>query len=452
MKKSKENKRYGYRVFKYLIRMLHDEVFYRRTYYIDKQNVPPIGKPTIIVSNHQNCACDPLGLLLGLENESHPYVLARGDVFNKSRRIDKFLAWIGLLPVFRLNFDGEESLKNNAKTQQYINRYLKEGARIIMYPEGGHQDKRYLGDFSLGYTHFAFSAAKAMNFEQDIVILPSCNHYSDYFHMQADYMVRFGTPISLKPFYELYQTKPRTAQREVNKLVRAQIQSLMLDIRDLDNYEAIDFLRESSLGDEYAREHGYNPALLPEKLESDKQLVAALASCKEEQSLSMEEFFQNALTLRDACRDAGLEEKDLLRKPNVLSTMFAICVQVLLLPLWLVSLFPSAIAYNLPKEFLRTDKMFTNTLTFIIGALVIMPLGALIVLWIMGSIYGMWWQAIVWILLFYPLGLFAWYEYKWMQRTLHDVRLLSKHHTVRRLRTMQKELRRQLRRILNVEH
>ena len=127
----------------------------------------------------------------------------------------------------------------------------------------------------MGYLKLAFEAAELADFRKDVVIMPTCNHYSHYFGIRNRFVIKFGEPISLMPYYELYKTKPRTAQREVNKVVVKQISDLMLDIRDLDNYEAIDFIR-TTYGDDYAEKQGVKHWNLPERLLTDKQLVSAV--------------------------------------------------------------------------------------------------------------------------------------------------------------------------------
>ena len=77
----------------------------------------------------------------------------------------------------------------------------------------------------------AFNAAARDDFKKEIFILPSCNHYEDYFRIRTDLLIKYGTPIPISPFYDLYKTKPLTAQREVNKLVREQIYTHILKIK-----------------------------------------------------------------------------------------------------------------------------------------------------------------------------------------------------------------------------
>lgn len=426
----------GYRAYKRYVRFMNEHIMFRRVYYLNRENLPELGKPCMIVSCHQNCANDPLVLLLGLENESHPFVIARGNVFSWHPLITKFFLWLGMLPAFRLAYDGEENLKNNEETIRISGGKMLEGNRLIMYPEGTHQDKHWLGDFSYGYTRLAFQTAERDNFEHDIVILPSAHHYSSYFGLQADVMIRFGTPISLKQFYELYKQKPRTAQREVNKLVREQIQNMMLDIRDLDHYNQLDWLRESEYGVEHCKEMGLNPAYLPDKLQSDKSLVEQI-----ENSESKEDLFAMINKTIDAEDALGVTEQDIMKKKGWCVTLLSMLAQLLLLPIWVVSLYPNAIHYYVPKLFLKTDRMFENSWTFIIPVVVGIPFFFLLTVLVCGLVWGWWWQSVVWMLLaVYPGSLFTWYVGKWMQSTCRNLKMLFCMNKLQTLMAMRKHL------------
>lgn len=429
-----------YRLFKHYVRFMHHNVFYRRTFYINLSNVPQQGIPVLFASNHQNCANDPLALLLGLENESHPYAVARGDVFGKSRFVDKFFNWIGMVPAFRLNYDGAEALKKNDEMLRITEKYLIEGNRLIIFPEGGHQNKRFLGEFSFGYTRLAFEAAAADNFQKDIVIMPCCNHYSDYFGVKADYMELFGTPVHLQPYYTLYQTKPRTAQREVNKVVREQIASLMLNITDLDNYDAIDWIRNSEYGSLFARKNGLNPEYLPDKLQSDKALFAALEKAKQTDPDALQQLYSEALAINSQQKALHIDDATMQRKTSLGKLLLALSAQIVLLPLWLVSLYPSIIFYAFPFLLLKTDKMFTNSLRFILAVVIGYPFFMLLTLLVVGLAFGLWWQTLVWILLFPLFVDIAWYDWKWMKNTVKDLHRLANKQKISQLEEQRKQL------------
>ncbi len=424
----------GYRLYKRYVHFFHNHLFYRNVYHINIENLPPLGEPTMIVSNHQNCANDPIAILMGLEPSYRAYTIARGDVFGWNPAITKFWYWLGMLPAYRLNHEGAEALKNNAETIRISGGKLLQGHRLIMYPEGTHQDKRWLGNFSFGYTRLAFETAESDNFQHDIKILPSANHYSSYFGVQEDVLIRFGKPISLKDYYEQYKEKPRTTQRIVNKLVREQILSLMLNINDLEHYDAIDWLRESDFGTKYAIEHKKNPQYLPEKQEADKMLVLDLEQLKEKDSDTWDEICKQIDEIRTEEQQLGITNKEVLRPWGMLKTFVSLICQIILLPLWIISLYPNGIHYWLPQAFLKTDKMFTNSLMFIVPIVVGIPLLALLPLLLLGLVWGWWWQACVWILLFYPFAFFAYYVGKWMKTTLRNLKAIFNKKKVNTLR------------------
>jgi len=402
-----------YRAFRGYVRFVNDRLFYRKAYYLDTENIPPCGTPTLIVSNHQNCLNDALGIALSF-NDRKPQFIVRADVFNVHPLADRFLRRLGLLPAYRLNFDGETALSKNDELFEISENELINGATVVMFPEGTHQDKHWLGDFSQGYLKLAFEAAEKADFQKDILIVPACNHYSGYFGLQEDMLVKYGKPISLQPFYELYRTKPRTAKRQVNEIVRQQISGMMLNITDLDNYEAFDFLRKT-YGKLFAPFHGYNADYLPDKLLADKELFDSL----NDGSDSNRYIYQEAARIAGEIKKNKMHVDDVLRPPKPIVKVLRILRLVALFPLWLFAFVPNIIIYLAPKLFMRRfrDKMFTNTVFFAMSVLITMPLSYLTLFFLTWHFINIW-VAIVYTLSLPYLGLFAWHYSKWFRRVI----------------------------------
>jgi 1-acyl-sn-glycerol-3-phosphate acyltransferase len=403
------------------VRFVHDTFFYRRIYHLGVENILSDGTPVLVASNHQNCLCDPLGVLFVFEDRK-PDFLVRADVFSVHPAINKILRKMGLFPAYRLSFDGEASLAKNKEIFDMSEKELADGRTLLVYPEGTHQDKHWLGDFSLGYMKMAFEAAELDDFQTEIFILPACNHYSGYYDIRQDMLVRFGTPISLQPYYKLYKTKPRTAQRRVNALVREQLEGMMLNITDSDNYRAIDFLR-NTYGRKYAAQRGFRTEYLPDMLLSDRAFFAALEAVKSDDETSVRQIYDDALILEDGIKKLNIREDHLDKAPGWNIIIASILVMIALLPVWMFSLWPNIIIYKTPALVMRRvkDKMFYNSFLFGISVLVTMPV-LYTLSFILACFFVNIWMAFLYALSLPWLGLFAWHYWKYAVRTWQDIR------------------------------
>ena len=448
-KKRKGHQGLFYRALRMYMLYVHDRFLYKKIYRIHTENVPANGTPVLLVSNHQNCLCDPLTLVFTMRDRKiNEFV--RADVFKINPLITKILYYLGLNPAYRLDFDGKELLWKNKNMFKRLEEKLLAGETVLMYPEGRHQNKHWLGDFTLGYTKLAFETAALGNFEKDILILPCCNHYSAYKDIQQDVVIKFGTPLSLKPYYELYQTKPRTVQREVNEIVRNRVRDMMLHITDLDNYKAIDFLR-NTYGRKFAETNGFRKDYLPDKLESDKRFVKKLQEAKAVDAASVQQIFEDTITIADEMRKLKVRDDHFDKTPNGISIFISILALLSLFPLFLFSLWPNIIIYKLPSFFMRRvkDIMFYNSFLLVISGLATMPILYILsfsIVWIVVNFY----VAFIYSLLLPWLGLFAYYYWRFAVRTVQNIRFrrIADTATGRSVRDLRNKLNEQLRNLL----
>lgn len=381
------------KAFRAYIQYVNSGLYFRKEHVVGLENVPVNGTPVVLVANHQNCLNDPLCVCLQLTDRRMNF-LARANVF-KNPIANKALRAMGLLPAYRMGYEHfSEVSKKNQETLGAACEALADGETVMLYPEAGHQDKRWLGVFKLGYLRIAFAAAEKMEFKQDVMILPSCNHYSNYFHARTDMLIKFGKPISLMPYYERYQQAPRETMMEINKLVRNAIQEMMLHIDDLVHYEQIDFLRENGYGKKYAMEHGFNFNYLPSRLLSDQKLVDALQTATREHPEKMEEIYKDTSTFMEGLKKYNIRDWLFAKSPGVEAAALRGFALLALLPLYLLSIIPTGLLYLIPKIFLKKlikDQMFVSTFNVAVSVFISVPLCLILPVVLLWVYLGFWW-------------------------------------------------------------
>lgn len=391
---------------RYLATVNHP-IYFRHFWSVGRERMPEDGNPVVLVSNHQNCLIDPLALVF-IFADRKPRFLARASVFQHPI-LDKIIRGLGALPTYRAKFDGVKGVAKNKGTLEEVAKSLSHGETVVLYPEGQHQNKRWLGAFSQAYLKMAFGAAEESGFEREVYVMPTANHYSHYRLPREDMMILFGEPIALSPYYEEFKTNPREVMSKVNDLVRAQIEGLMLNVEDLDHYEAIDFLREGSFGKEYAQKHNLRADYLPEKLESDKKLVTSLAEALQHHPEQMERLYGEAKELSRSIGKMGLREWLFEGKRSIGGLALRLLLLLLLLPLfvtslgatWLVFLLPSLINHLFIK-----DKQFKGSINLAVTLLVTYPLCGLVPVIVMLCL-GQWLAAAGWLVGFPLMIIFA---------------------------------------------
>ena len=396
------------KAFRYYLQFVNSGLYFRKEHMVGIENVPVNGTPCVVVSNHQNCLNDPLSVVLNLTDRRMNFI-ARANVFNNPIA-GAFLRKIGMLPAYRMSHEGLAAVSKNKDMMNASSNALCDGETLMMYPEAGHQDKRWLGTFKIGYLKIAFEAAEKFNFERDVMILPSANHYSNYFHARTDMLIRFGEPISLKPYYEEYKAEPRATMLKINGIVRERIKELMLNIEDLEHYDQIDFLRETGYGRKYAIEHGYKFRYLPSRLLSDQKLVSALQDAYNEHPEEMEKIYEDTATLEKGLKDLKIRDWLFIRNHKLPMAILRGLWLLILLPLFIISIIPTGLLFLIPNIFLKAwikDRMFYSSFHVGVSVFVSVPI-CLIVPFVLLAIFANIWWALGYLVAFPFMFVLAW--------------------------------------------
>lgn len=428
------------KAFRVYLQYVNSGLYFRKEHIIGLENVPVDGTPCVVVSNHQNCLNDPLCVCLKLTDRRMNFI-ARANVF-KNPVFNKALRAMGLLPAYRMSHEGFSAINKNRSTMDAAGQALTDGETLMLYPEADHQDKRWLGTFKLGYLRIAFEAAEKMNFEQDVMILPSCNHYSNYFHARTDMLIKFDRPVSLKPYYERYKESPREVMVEVNELIRSKIQALMLHVDDLEHYDQIDFLRETEYGRLYARRNGFKPNYLPSRLLSDQQFVDKMQCATAERPEEMERIYDDVKEYALGIKHLGIRDWLFKHNPGIEAAILRGLGLIVLLPLFIVSIIPTCLMFIIPELFIRKlikDNMFISSFNIGVSAFISVPICLIIPVVLLWVFAGFWW-ALGYFLAFPAMFILAWNYMRLFLKFVGSCRFVwpknkSRIKTLRELRT-----------------
>lgn len=353
-------------------KFVHDVLYYRRTYLRMKSPYPKRGTSMVIVSNHQNSLNDAMGIILTMRGQK-VWFMARADVF-KNKFISKLLTFLGIMPVYRQR-DGHANLKNNFDIFGKAEDFILQGIPICLFPEAKHQDRHYLGKFYLSYTRLAFEAAERSNFEKEIFILPSANHYQDYFSIQSDLLISYGNCISLKPYYQLYKENPRKAQEIVNDIVYKEVREMMLDIQEEEHYQEIyDIL--GNFGVDYAIANKTNPYKLPDKLKIDQTIVATIEAEKEKNFDNFKHICQLSKEYSLLLKQTNLSDICIKNTYSWISFVLNFLLLLLLFPLFVFGLVHHIVQYFLPKRISRKfkDKLLRPSVDLAMAMTITIPI------------------------------------------------------------------------------
>ncbi|MBO5979347.1 MAG: hypothetical protein J6Q12_02820, partial [Bacteroidales bacterium] len=223
-------------------------------------------------------------------------------------------------------------------------------------------------------------------------------------------LIRFGKPISLKPYYERYKEEPRATMMEINTLVHSTIKEMMLHIEDTEHYDQIDWLRENEYGKKYAREHGYKKNYLPSRLLSDQALVNDLQNAYEAHPEEMEEVYKDTATLIEGIKELNIRDWLFRYNPNLEALLLRGLGLLILLPLFIVSIIPTGLLFIVPEIFLKKmikDQMFVSTFRVAVSALVTIPICLIVPIVVLWTSIGFWW-ALGYFIAFPLMFLLAW--------------------------------------------
>ena len=335
------------------------------------ENLPPVGTPTLLVGNHQNGLIDPL-MVISTLSDRKVHIFTRGGVFRKSEHLSRWARQLGMIPAYRLNREGLEMVKENRQIMTETGRLMMNGATVLIYPEGTHAERCHLGEFSAAGLRMAFDAAAEQGFDKEVIVVPVGVHYDNYYGLRNRMLLRFGQSISLSQYYPSYAERPRTTANTVTRLVRDAVCSLVLDIAD-NHYDAYESLCISRMQVPSVLTIGSEPdQSLSQQLDADRNVMRNLEDAYADCDKMIEENEEYvSLLSRYKTSDCAIDYAN-----HHLVFFFVAILCLLLLPIGIVSLWPSGLAWALSKRMAIKSgyRCFANLYLVSLGGMLIIPL------------------------------------------------------------------------------
>ena len=249
-------------------------IYYRKFLTVGRENLPSDKKEGfLLICNHQNGLLDALNIIYAIEPRE-PVFLARGDIF-ENPTLAKILRSLRILPAYRKRDVGVENLdRNNAIFEQSV-QLIDDGVVVALFPEAGHQTHHYLGTFKKGFARIAFGYEEACNFARDLKIVPLGHHYCGYSGMWNDVLFTIGEPFTFSDLYDTYKEHPERGRYLLTQRARASVEKLMLDVREPDNYMAVEQLCQMYVP-VWEKSNGQRRGSLKNNLAASQRLNAAL--------------------------------------------------------------------------------------------------------------------------------------------------------------------------------
>ena len=381
---NKFDRRYDF--YNHYLRFTHNYFYYKKFYVVGRENIPPRGEPTFVISNHQNALMDALTILYLFDDSRQPVFIARGDIFKRDF-VARILRFLKIMPTFRTRDGNRSDIRSNHDTFDLAAKILGEGGTLAMFPEAGHK---------LG-----------------LQILPLNIHYSDYFNFRSKLLVTVGKPFQIdEELLELYRHEPNKAYLELNEKSRAIIKEMTLDIEDPEFYDEYDQLR-LMLDKPMATLHRKKVDYLPDLFQEDKKIIDNLDKMRAEQPDKFTALMGKTTEYIKGLRQLKLRDWIINKKFTVMTLVLKAFLLLLTLPVFLFGFINNILPFQFSKLLKRRvqDKQFYSSLNYASGVLVAFPLMYIILLAVVWSLTGHFWMALLYVMLALAT-LFYFYAYK----------------------------------------
>lgn len=356
--------------------VVHNHIYYKHFYILNKENIPKKGEPTIVIANHQNGLMDALAILHTMFlDRRQPVFIARGDLFKKDR-MAKILRFLKIMPSFRTrDAKNREDILENLSVYNKAARILKAGGTIVIFPEATHQHGHYMNTFKKGFCRIAFSAEEENDYQINVKVLPLNIHYSNYFNFHSDLMVTVGEPFTYEELYDMYKNSPNEAYLALNEKARARVKAITPDIDIPEYLNEIEDLTQM-MNRPLLRHEGKNPNYFPNQKNASMTIIEKVRQYRQKDEEGFISLMEKMRKFKSMLKDNGLPHWVFNKKTNIFKLICRIIGMVALLPFFIFGVVNNLVPRLITKVFAdkAKDPMFHSSFQYVVGTFLVFPL------------------------------------------------------------------------------
>ena len=332
-----------------------------------RENLPK-GKPFIVTPNHENALVDAVIAIVMMRDQ--PYSIARAGAF-QNPLVAKILARIRMFPIYRPQ-DGMENMYKNDEIMRNIIQCIKDGQRILIYPEGDQALTRRLRPLKKGVFRMALAAEKESDWKLDLHLVPTGVVYEEHAKMGRSVVVTFGKPIRVEDYYDPQNFNEARLMIELREKLFNEMRPLMMDIPSAEYNDTLEKLRllyvPQALKNARIRISNYT-----QKWKHDQSFVRAFLNEEESNKALLDTVKKQVEELNEAAAQRRLR-LPLFAKTNwpILNQLAETILLTITFPIFLIGFLLNIIPYKLGQYFAKKvfkHKNFEATGLFFFGLL-----------------------------------------------------------------------------------
>ncbi|MGE4539992.1 MAG: lysophospholipid acyltransferase family protein [Bacteroidales bacterium] len=406
----------GYKILFRLVRFYY-HLYYRKINVFGLENIPK-DKPVIFAANHQNALMDALAVLF---YANRPVVfLARADIF-RNKIIARILYFLRILPVYRMR-DGVNVVEKNKAVFAETVRLLKNGFALTIMPEGTHSPGKKLQPLKKGVGRIAFQAAEAVNFKEEIYIIPFGIDYEHPDHAGKKLLLNIGKPIALSVFYSDYKHQPQDGLIKLKDSLEEQLKNQIVHFGQFEDSKAFRLLTKLS---SYTSLHEISgEKAIIKAFKNEQQLAQNLNLLATQHTESYRSLMAKSNEYLQLLQQNQLHETSSNQfSISAISLFFSGIWQLITFLPWLIGVILNYLPYKIPGIVAGKfkDPQFISSVNFVLSFL-LFPIWYLILGIVIYSVSGSIGWTMLGVMLTPYLGLFAFYHFRQQKQFIRLLR------------------------------